>query len=506
MKRNWLFFLFGWLAALEPLAAQNLVVNGDFERYRTCPTQNNLLEEAVPWYNPNQATPDFLHACFPEAPLELRPHSGQGLVRLFIDLNFSEYAATSLTQPLRAGECYYLEMFVALRSPIKFLPGTFGAHVSREPLTSPNKGLLDAQPQVLDNQLNNATKPFEWQVIKGYIRPKGGERYLTIGTFGELPQQLGDYYVFLDDVSLRPIRVDLGRDTTLCGRSTLLLNAQTPGATDYEWSDGSTAPTLLVSKPGRYWVRAKTPCATVTDTITVRYTLNFALGRDTTLCDGQTLQLAGPDGATRYRWQDGSGGKTFLVRAPGSYGLTATLGGCTSTDSLRVRYIRPPRLDLGPDRELCFGESVTLRPVFAEGTFSWESPDLPPLRTVRKPGVYRATVRNDCATLTDSVTVQTGLCGCTLTAPDVFTPNADGHNETFQPVVLCPDLALTGLTVFNRWGEKLYETTTPPFAWDGTFRGEPCSPDTYVWRATYEVSQAGKRRQEQKQGALRLVR
>ncbi len=498
-----------WLFALLPLlaAGQNLVPNGGFEQYRTCPTQNNLLEEAVPWYNPNLATPDFLHQCFPETIFELPPHRGRGIARLFIDLNFGEYLAAPLLKPLEAGQCYFFEMYVALRSPNKFLPGTLGAHFSEKPLTATDKGLLDAVPQVLDNQLNASTKAFQWEVVSGYVRPKGGERYLTIGTFGQLPQQLGDYYLFIDDVSLRPIQVNLGRDTTLCGRtSTLLLNGQTPGATDYRWSDGSTAPTLRVTRPGRYWVRAKTPCATVTDTIAVRYDLDFSLGTDTTLCDGQTLRLAGPDGATSYRWQDGSGGKTFTVREPGSYGLTASQANCTTTDSLRVRYVVPPGLELGTDQEFCFGESVTLRPVFANGAFAWQDEVAPGTRRVSQPGVFRASVTNACATVRDSVVVRRGVCGCTLFVPDVFTPNADGHNETFAPVVQCPDITLLSLVVFNRWGELLFQTTEDPFAWDGTYQGERCPTDGYAWRVTYRVNGPEGVRVEQKQGAVRLVR
>ncbi len=487
--------------------AQNLVPNGGFEQYRNCPRQDNVLSEATPWFNPNQATPDFYHRCFPTAQMVLPPRTGNGLARIFLDQNWAEYLAVPLTKPLEAGQCYFFEMYLAVESPTKYLSQTLGAYLSAQPIQSSGKGLFGVAPQVLEQQLTTSVKALQWERVTGYVRPQGGERYLTIGSFYKLPQFLGFQYFFIDDVSLQPIRVDLGRDTTFCGRSsTLLLDGTTPGAIEYRWQDGSTAPTLTVTKPGTYWVRATTPCKTVTDTIRVDYVLDFDLGPDTTLCQGQTLTLRAPTGVQAYRWQDGSTQPTQRVDRAGTYALRATQAGCTVSDSLRVRYILPPRLELGPPRTLCIGEVFTTQPAFAEGAFAWDDGFPKPERVIDRPTVFRATVRNACATLRDSLVVTRGLCGCVIQAPDVFTPNTDGLNDAFQPLVSCAELTPTSLSIFNRWGELLFRTETPPFAWDGRYRNEACPDETYVWHLTYQLRGPDAVTTERKQGAVRLVR
>lgn len=121
---------------------------------------------------------------------------------------------------------------------------------------------MNVTPQVFDK--SPSIDALRWQQVSGVFKAKGAEEYLTIGSFYKEPVFLGFYYVFIDDVSLTPIKLDLGADTTLCGRNdTYRLDATTPGAISYLWSDGSTQSSLLVTKPGRYAVTVITPCVTL---------------------------------------------------------------------------------------------------------------------------------------------------------------------------------------------------------------------------------------------------
>ncbi|ARK13580.2 gliding motility-associated C-terminal domain-containing protein [Fibrella sp. ES10-3-2-2] len=490
------------LLAYGRVNAQELIPNGGFEKYQSCPRKDNLLEEAVPWYNPNQATPDFYNQCFPTNQIEVPPRTGRGLARLFLDQGWAEYLATPLEKPLEAGTCYYFEMYVSSRNPNQYIAGTIGAHFANQPLTSTIKSLLIAKPQVLDTQVKTVSGSFKWDKISGTFEAKGGERYMTIGSFNTLPPMLGFYYVFIDDISLVPINLDLGEDTTLCGRqSTHLLNAGTPGATDYRWNDGSTAATYLVTKPGKYWVTVTTPCKVLSDTITVDYALNFTLGNDTTLCNAQTLLLNGPANAPNYRWQDGSGRSSFQVTQNGTYTLQISQAGCVAADTIRVAFIKPPQLELGADKALCGADVYTIQPVFAEGTFAWQDAFAESKRTVSRSGVYRATVTNACATARDSVVIDYTECGCVIYTPDLFTPNADGMNDIFQPFA-CGDITIKTLAVFNRWGELIFRTETAPFQWDGFTKGVLTPGGVYAWQIDYELNQAEKILQKQKQGRL----
>ncbi|MES2679719.1 MAG: T9SS type B sorting domain-containing protein [Bacteroidota bacterium] len=76
-----------------------------------------------------------------------------------------------------------------------------------------------------------------------------------------------------------------------------------------------------------------------------------------------------------------------------------------------------------------------------------------------------------------------------LYVPSAFTPNEDGRNETFQPKG--KGIVNYQLFVFDRWGEQLFKTTRFEEGWDGTFKGEVCKSDVYVWKIQ-AVDRAGK--------------
>jgi gliding motility-associated-like protein len=64
--------------------------------------------------------------------------------------------------------------------------------------------------------------------------------------------------------------------------------------------------------------------------------------------------------------------------------------------------------------------------------------------------------------------------------PDVFSPNHDGLNDEFIPVVR--GAALYQLEVLNRWGEMVFKTIEPGKGWNGLYHEEPAKEDVYVWR------------------------
>ena len=485
---------------------QNLIPNGSFETYRNCPAQDNLLKEAIPWYNPNRATPDFYHQCFNTGQMALPPRTGQGLARLFFDRGWGEYLGIRLKEPMVANECYHYEMYIATDTPNKYQTETIGAFFSAQPLSAPTSTeMFNVAPQVLDNLPKLPL--LEWKKISGFVNARGGEEYVTIGSYYKTPPLLGFYYVFIDDISLLHVKLDLGKDTTLCGhKSTLLLDAMVPDASYYYWNDGSNKPTLLVTKPGKYSVTVVTACKTLTDSIKVDYALDFDLGADTTLCNGQTLALNVPaNAAATYRWQDGSLQNNYMVRQAGQYSIRVIQASCTASDTIQVNYIRPPQIELGPDKELCGAELFIIKPIIAEGTFVWQDQFADVERTVSSSGIYRASVQNACATVTDSIRIDYGACDCVLYTPTSFTPNNDGQNDAFLAFG-CGDITITSLSIFNRWGEVIFQTDKPPFQWNGYYHGELCEIGVYAWSIQYQLKQERRVTLGQKQGVLSLIR
>jgi gliding motility-associated-like protein len=74
-----------------------------------------------------------------------------------------------------------------------------------------------------------------------------------------------------------------------------------------------------------------------------------------------------------------------------------------------------------------------------------------------------------------------------LYVPNSFTPNGDGINDIFLPKG--KGLTKYNLMIFDRWGQKLFETSEFTTGWDGEFKGQECKQDTYVWKITASFPQ-----------------
>lgn len=70
-------------------------------------------------------------------------------------------------------------------------------------------------------------------------------------------------------------------------------------------------------------------------------------------------------------------------------------------------------------------------------------------------------------------------CG-TMYVPNAFSPNGDGINDVLYVRGKC--LANFTFQIFNRWGEKVFESSDINFGWDGTFNSEPMNTGVFVYR------------------------
>ena len=95
--------------------------------------------------------------------------------------------------------------------------------------------------------------------------------------------------------------------------------------------------------------------------------------------------------------------------------------------------------------------------------------------------VVQATTVQGC-TGTDSLTVFVYKTLPDVYIPTAFTPNGDGLNDIFKPV-LAGIKQLAYFRVFDRRGQLLYETKQAGKGWDGTLSGMPQPPGTYVYAA-----------------------
>ncbi|MEY3585240.1 MAG: hypothetical protein RLZZ243_304, partial [Bacteroidota bacterium] len=87
------------------------------------------------------------------------------------------------------------------------------------------------------------------------------------------------------------------------------------------------------------------------------------------------------------------------------------------------------------------------------------------------------------------------------------TPDEDEHNQTWQAIFTTGfDPFAFNLTVYNRWGEVVWETRDAAEAWDGTYGtlGTKVPAGIYTWRMQYEAKENDDRKVVT--GHLNLIR
>ena len=72
--------------------------------------------------------------------------------------------------------------------------------------------------------------------------------------------------------------------------------------------------------------------------------------------------------------------------------------------------------------------------------------------------------------------------------PTAFTPDGDGSNDGFRPVGYGVESKGYNLKIFNRWGERVFESNDKDEEWNGSFEGIPCQQDVYVWVVRLEFA------------------
>jgi gliding motility-associated-like protein len=73
---------------------------------------------------------------------------------------------------------------------------------------------------------------------------------------------------------------------------------------------------------------------------------------------------------------------------------------------------------------------------------------------------------------------------CNIYIPNAFTPNKNGLNDLFKPTI---NLAFNKFSfiIFNRYGQKIFETYEYGKGWDGTYKGKAQLTGSYVYRITF---------------------
>jgi len=90
--------------------------------------------------------------------------------------------------------------------------------------------------------------------------------------------------------------------------------------------------------------------------------------------------------------------------------------------------------------------------------------------------------------------------------PNAFTPNGDGLNDVFGAIPRLDYINQYRISIFNRWGQMIFDTSDLNQGWDGTFKGEACQAGFYVYRIVYQDFGTGTQESKVMEGTVMLVR
>jgi gliding motility-associated-like protein len=175
----------------------------------------------------------------------------------------------------------------------------------------------------------------------------------------------------------------------------------------------------------------------------------------------------------------------------GNYVLSVTdANGCTANESYSLINQGSLILTINPPSSLINIEDSVSIIVSGAENFSWSpsatlscsncpNPIASPLVTTTYSVV--GTNANGCSgTNSITITVQEN-CG-EIFVPTIFSPDEQGNQSNNIACVLGTCISSMTYQVFDRWGTKIYESTSQSDCWDGTIKGAPANPGVYVYK------------------------
>jgi gliding motility-associated-like protein len=263
------------------------------------------------------------------------------------------------------------------------------------------------------------------------------------------------------------------------------------GYRQYYWSDGSSDTFLSVSQAGRYWVSYREGCNTIIDTFIIRsQNIEFSLGNDSTLCSSSSLELKVDLPGATVMWQDFSTNQSFTAKQNGQYWVTVNKDGCTAKDTILLTFKNIAQ-HLGPDTSICKGTSIDI-PLLARVTplanVLWSSGSTDERITAIDTGLWWVRVIDTPCVASDSIYVSSVFCNCSFMVPNAFSPNGDGLNDVFVPIIEsgCPVINYT-FSIYNRFGQRVFTSTRPGSGWDGSYKGQIEEAGTYFYELYFKA-------------------
>jgi len=361
------------------------------------------------------------------------------------------------------------------------------------------------------------------------ISPDTSAMYVLTGVYPGCTNIVDSFYI---DVQPKPY-VFIGGRRSVCQDDTLHLEAIVSPAWythyTYNWvpttNIDTSTPSVVVFRPGNFTnliLTVSTPAGCWGEDSAQIYINpnNFAfLDTNYTLCPGDSVQLRDslvPGTIATHVWHPGmylndSTSGTPWVHAITSMQYTAIVTnqyGCLDTVTAHVKILPSAVIYLGDSAVIYAGESYQINTQTNCTYFSWfptyglSDPNISnPIASPEINTKYIVYAKTEWGCMThDSIDIYFDP-GTILALPNAFTPGESINNILY--ILKRGQAILHYFRIFNRWGNKVFETSNLDEGWDGKYNGVPQPFDVYVFQIEAETSSGAS---FEKQGNITLIR
>ncbi|MEP7111390.1 MAG: gliding motility-associated C-terminal domain-containing protein [Ferruginibacter sp.] len=298
--------------------------------------------------------------------------------------------------------------------------------------------------------------------------------------------------------------VTAGSNSPVCEKRQINLTGA--GGATYAWSGPAgfssvlAAPSLIAqnNSGGQYNVTV-TDQFGCTNTAAVTVVTNpkplSTISNTQEFCEGDMVTLRAGGGIT-YLWSPAKGLSDPTIPNPIANPTDTTIysviitsaNNCTDTPTVTLNVVKKPTANAGPDKIILKGQSIVLDAsvggsgvsvTWSPATFLNDPLLVQPIATPLQDIRYTLEIISNagCGSATDDVFVKVYN---DIYIPSAFSPNNDGLNDSWRidGLVAVPNARVS---VYNRFGGIVFETTGNSEQWDGTYKGQPLATGAYAY-------------------------
>jgi gliding motility-associated-like protein len=252
------------------------------------------------------------------------------------------------------------------------------------------------------------------------------------------------------------------------------------------WENGEVGVSSSPDGPGYWNATIVLQGCTIEDSVLISVVDAPVLdiGNDTLLCNGDLLSISTTIPCT---WNGGPQTNSVQIGQAGHYVASYSDGVCVVSDDIHVQFSAGPNVPWSGTYEYCQGEIGIFDASDSEAdSIVWWNSDTSWVQQFDSSGEYFVSLYNECGSYTASFSILMNDCSDYAYFPNSFTPNQDGINDAWRPVL--NNINHYEIEIFDRWGNVVFNSQNPDDYWMGeNNQGEYfVSNGVYLYRSTID--------------------